>query len=68
MGTDRWHKARIVEIEEAFANEEIDKAKYLELKNQTDDVRAIYLHNRDTYSHINVGYRHGAHVGVGVGF
>ena len=68
VGSERWHQQRIAEIEEALANKEIGKAKYLELKNQADDVRAIYLHNRDTHSHIDVGYRHGAHVGVGVGF
>lgn len=67
-GSDHWHKARIVEIQEAYENKEIDKAEYLELKNEADDVRAKYLSERKSHSHIGVGYHDGAHVGVGVGF
>ena len=42
IGSLQWHEQRLKEIEDAFANGEITKAEYLSLKNETDNVRAVY--------------------------
>ena len=68
VGSAEWHKARIAEIETAYQNKEINTAKYLQLKNQTDAMRAAYLRNWDAYSGFGYYGRryHKSKVGIGV--
>ena len=43
-GSKRWYDERLLEIETAYANEEISKAEYLSLKTEADSVRVQYQH------------------------
>jgi len=68
VGTESWYNKRMAEIEEAYKKKEIDEAKYLELKNETDSIRAEHTKGRsNTFGHIGVGSGGGS-VGIGVGF
>ena len=70
VGSDTWHEKRLEEIEESYKAGEIDKAQYLQLKTEADQVNVQYRdRSRSTSTH--VGYRHynhGSGVGIGVGF
>jgi len=69
VGSDAWHEQRIAEIEQSYTDKEINKAEYLKLKNDTDEIKSNY-YNRNKYSHGHVGYgsHRGTTIGVGVGF
>ena len=69
IGSLEWHDARLREIEEAFTKGEIDKGKYLELKNEADLIRKEYQDDSDGYKELGYGHHsHGSRIGIGVGF
>jgi len=68
-GSQVWHDQRIAEIEQAYDAKEIDKTEYLQLKNETDKIRADYAQNDiSTHTHLGYGHHRGTSIGVGVGF
>ena len=68
IGSDGWHEKRIAEIEEAYKAGEIDKAQYLQLKNEADQINTQYRYRyRGGYAGYG-SYRYGTGIGVGVGF
>ena len=68
VGSDGWHEKRIIEIEEAYKAGDIDKAQYLQLKNEADQINIQYRY-RDRYGYAGYGsYHHRGGIGVGVGF
>jgi hypothetical protein len=70
VGSSAWHEARIAEIQAALDRGEIAQDRYLELKNQADQIRTEYESSSRYHHHGGVGYHHGigTSIGVGVGF
>jgi len=69
VGTEAWYNKRMAEVEDSYKNKKIDEAKYLELKNQVDAIRADYLSGRQyTHTHFGYGSNGGGSIGIGVGF
>ena len=56
-GSQAWHQDRLFEIEAAFAQDEISREAYIELKMQADATRAMYKRDaqdrseRNRYNH-----------------
>jgi len=42
IGSGRWHEQRMAEIQQAHDLGEIDKAQYLQLKSETDQIHIGY--------------------------
>jgi len=71
IGSQAWYEKRMAEIEESYKKNEIDQAKYLELKNEVDAIRADHAKSgRGAYTHAGFGFGSdgGSSVGIGVGF
>lgn len=67
VGSRYWHDARLTELRDALASEEISTEKYLELKNEADKIRLEYstVRSRDLYYS---SYYHRPHLGLGFGY
>ena len=69
IGSEAWYNKRMAEIETSYKNKEIDDAKYLELKNEVDAIRAERMSGRsNTFTHFGYGSGGGGSIGIGVGF
>lgn len=51
-GSKVWYKERMAEIETSYQNKEISKTEYLNLKTETDKVRAIYKSESSKGGHV----------------